>query len=196
MRALLVHNPTAGSNRPTGRALLAILDDAGFSTTYRSSKQNDFKAALAQPADIVIVAGFQGVSTNLDVTTLGRGGSDTTAVALAAALGADVCEIYTDVDGVYTADPRLVPDARKLLEISHEEMLELSAAGAKVLMVRSVEYARNHRVTIHVRSSYPSPAQAMAVLNTTHHHGEWIEVADGRLHRPGGHEAGMLAHLT
>ncbi len=103
---------------------------------------------------IAIVAGFQGVSTNLDVTTLGRGGSDTTAVALAAALGADVCEIYTDVDGVYTADPRLVPDARKLLEISHEEMLELSAAGAKVLMVRSVEYARNHRVTIHVRSSF------------------------------------------
>jgi aspartate kinase len=103
---------------------------------------------------IAIVAGFQGVSTNLDVTTLGRGGSDTTAVALAAALGADVCEIYTDVDGVYTADPRLVPDARKLPEISHEEMLELSAAGAKVLMVRSVEYARNHRVTIHVRSSF------------------------------------------
>lgn len=103
---------------------------------------------------IVIVAGFQGVSTEYDVTTLGRGGSDTTAVALAAALGADVCEIYTDVEGVYTADPRIVPEAQKLHAVSHEEMLELSAAGAKVLMLRSVEYARNHEVLIHVRSSF------------------------------------------
>jgi aspartate kinase len=109
--------------------------------------------ALAQ-GKIAIVAGFQGVSTDANVTTLGRGGSDTTAMALAAALAADVCEIYTDVDGVYTADPRIVPDARKLGEISYEEMLELSAAGAKVLMARSVEYARNHDVTIHVRSSF------------------------------------------
>jgi len=102
---------------------------------------------------IVIVAGFQGVSTELDVTTLGRGGSDTTAVALAAALGADHCEIYTDVEGVFTADPRIVPDARKLDVLSYEEMLELSASGAKVLMLRSVEYARNHGVLVHVRSS-------------------------------------------
>jgi aspartate kinase len=103
---------------------------------------------------IVLVAGFQGVSTQLEVTTLGRGGSDATAVALAAALKADVCEIYTDVDGVYTADPRLVPGARKLDRISYEEMLELSASGAKVLMLRSVEFARNHGVRIHVRSSF------------------------------------------
>jgi aspartate kinase len=104
---------------------------------------------------VVIVAGFQGVSReSKDVTTLGRGGSDTTAVALAAALGASVCEIYTDVDGVYTADPRLVPNARLLREVSHEEMLELAAGGAKVLQVRSVEYARNHDVAIHVRSSF------------------------------------------
>jgi aspartate kinase len=103
--------------------------------------------------NIVIVAGFQGVSTELDVTTLGRGGSDTTAVALAAALGADDCEIYTDVEGVFTADPRIVPEARKLDVLSYEEMLELSASGAKVLMLRSVEYARNHGVVIHVRSS-------------------------------------------
>jgi aspartate kinase len=102
---------------------------------------------------IVIVAGFQGVSTALDVTTLGRGGSDTTAVALAAALGADHCEIYTDVEGVFTADPRVVPEARKLDALSYEEMLELAASGAKVLMLRSVEYARNHGVLIHVRSS-------------------------------------------
>jgi aspartate kinase len=108
--------------------------------------------ALAE-GKIVIVAGFQGVSTALDVTTLGRGGSDTTAVALAAALGADHCEIYTDVEGVFTADPRVVPEARKLDALSYEEMLELAASGAKVLMLRSVEYARNHGVLIHVRSS-------------------------------------------
>jgi aspartate kinase len=103
---------------------------------------------------IVLVAGFQGVSTAKDVTTLGRGGSDTTAVALAAAVGADVCEIYTDVPGVFSADPRLVPDARKLDLVSFEEMLEMSASGAGVLQLRSVEYARNHGVRIHCRSSF------------------------------------------
>ncbi len=104
---------------------------------------------------VVIVAGFQGVSRDTkDITTLGRGGSDTTAVAMAAALDADVCEIHTDVDGVYTADPRLVPDARKLDRLSFEEMLELAAQGAKVLQVRSVEFGRNHGVRIHVRSSF------------------------------------------
>jgi aspartate kinase len=103
---------------------------------------------------IVLVAGFQGVSTAFEVTTLGRGGSDATAVALAAALGADVCEIYTDVDGVFTADPRIVPSARMLSEVGYEDMLELAAGGARVLMLRSVEFARNHGVRIHVRSSF------------------------------------------
>lgn len=103
---------------------------------------------------IVIVAGFQGVSTEYDITTLGRGGSDTTAVALAAALKADYCEILTDVDGVYTADPRIVPGARKLGAVSYDEMLEMSASGAKVLALRSVEFARKHGVLIHVRSSF------------------------------------------
>ena len=103
---------------------------------------------------IVIVAGFQGVSTTKDVTTLGRGGSDTTAVAIAAALKADICEIYTDVDGVYTADPRVVPDARKLHVLSYDEMLEMAANGARVLQLRSVEYARNYGVVIHCRSSF------------------------------------------
>jgi aspartate kinase len=103
---------------------------------------------------IVLVAGFQGVSTSRDVTTLGRGGSDTTAVAVAAAVGADVCEIYTDVAGVFSADPRIVPDARKLPVVSFEEMLEMAASGAKVLQLRSVEYARNHGVRIHCRSSF------------------------------------------
>jgi aspartate kinase len=103
---------------------------------------------------IVLVAGFQGVSTEAEVTTLGRGGSDTTAVALASALGADACEIYTDVDGVFSADPRVVAGARKLDVLSYDEMLELSASGARVLQLRSVEFARNHGVALHVRSSF------------------------------------------
>ncbi len=104
---------------------------------------------------VAIVAGFQGFNRDSrDITTLGRGGSDTTAVALAAALGADVCEIYTDVDGVFTADPRVVPKAHKIDRITSEEMLELAAAGAKVLYIRAVEFARRHGVTIHVRSSF------------------------------------------
>lgn len=112
---------------------------------------------------IVIVAGFQGVSQgSKEITTLGRGGSDTTAVALAAALDADVCEIYTDVDGVFTADPRIVPAARKIGHISHEEMLELAASGAKILHLRCVEYARRFDMPIHVRSSF------------SHHEGTWV----------------------
>ncbi|HEY3010059.1 MAG TPA: aspartate kinase [Micromonosporaceae bacterium] len=111
---------------------------------------------------IAIVAGFQGVAQDTkDITTLGRGGSDTTAVALAAALNADVCEIYTDVDGVFTADPRIVPTARQIGQITYEEMLELAACGAKVLMLRCVEYARRFRVPIHVRSSYSSRTGTM-----------------------------------
>jgi len=139
---------------------------------------------------VVIVAGFQGVSRDSkDVTTLGRGGTDTTAVALAAALGADVCEIYTDVDGVYTADPRIVPTARRLVRVSHEEMLELAAHGAKVLQVRSVEYARNHGVTIHVRSSFTytegtwvmDPAQGEAALEAAMVTGVAHDTKEGKL---------------
>ncbi|RJQ44698.1 MAG: aspartate kinase [Gaiellales bacterium] len=103
---------------------------------------------------IALVAGFQGMSPDEDVTTLGRGGSDTTAVALAAALGADVCEIYTDVDGVYTADPNIVPQARKIDIVSYGEMLEMAATGAEVLMLRSVEYSQKYSVPLHVRSSF------------------------------------------
>ena len=103
---------------------------------------------------IVLVAGFQGVSTAYEVTTLGRGGSDTTAVALAAALGADFCEIYTDVRGVYSADPRLVPDARQLTRVSFDEMLEMASSGAGVLATRSIEVARSHNVRLHVRSTF------------------------------------------
>ena len=111
--------------------------------------------AALDDGSIPIVAGFQGVSqTTKDITTLGRGASDTTAVALAAALGADYCEIFTDVDGVFTADPRIVPGARRLPRISYEEMLEMAACGAKVLMLRCVEYARRYQMPIHVRSSF------------------------------------------
>ena len=118
---------------------------------------------------IVLVAGFQGVSTAYDVTTLGRGGSNLTAVALAAALGADACEMYTDVEGVFTADPRLVPTARKLHAVSYEEMLEMAASGAKVLQLRSVEFARSHGVKLHVRSSFSDEE------------GTWIREEDERM---------------
>jgi aspartate kinase len=128
---------------------------------------------------IVLVAGFQGVSTDFDITTLGRGGSDTTAAALAAALGAESCEIYTDVDGVYTADPRLVPQARKLHAVSYEEMLELAASGAKVLQLRCVEFARNHDVRLHVRATF-SEAD-----------GTWIGEEDERML-----EKAMIAGVT
>jgi aspartate kinase len=127
-------------------------------TTHTKAKIVDVRARRIHEAlddgQIVLVAGFQGVSTGREITTLGRGGSDTTAVALAAALGAETCEIYTDVDGVYTADPRIVPEARKLTAISYEEMLEMSASGARVMALRSVEFARNYGVRLHVRSSF------------------------------------------
>jgi len=127
-------------------------------TSHTRARILDVRATRIEAAldegQIVLVAGFQGVSTARDVTTLGRGGSDTTAVALAAALSADVCEIYTDVAGVFSADPRVVPNARKLVQVSFEEMLEMAASGAKVLQLRAVEYARNHGVRVHCRSSF------------------------------------------
>jgi aspartate kinase len=149
---------------------------------------------------IVLVAGFQGVSTDSsDVTTLGRGGSDTTAVALAAALGADVCEIYTDVPGVFSADPRLVPDARKLPIVSFEEMLEMAASGAGVLQLRSLEYARNHGVRIHCRSSFDDEPGTVVVAEgdsmdhvekplitaVTHSTSEAMVTLTGVQHKPG-----------
>jgi aspartate kinase len=127
-------------------------------TTHGKAKIVEVRADRLRDAvgdgSVAVVAGFQGVSTAADITTLGRGGSDTTAVALGAALGADVCEIYTDVSGVFTADPRIVPAARKLSRITYEEMLDLAATGGRVLALRSVEFARNHDVPVHVRSSF------------------------------------------
>jgi aspartate kinase len=142
-------------------------------TRHGRAKIIDIRPGRIQEAldrgDVVIVAGFQGVSTAYDVTTLGRGGSDTTAVALAAALGADVCEIYTDVPGVSTADPRLVPEARKLHAASYEEMLEMAATGARVLQLRSVEYARGAGIMLHVRSAFSDD------------HGTWVREEDERM---------------
>jgi len=135
------------------------------------------QAALADGA-IPIVAGFQGVSqTTKDVTTLGRGASDTTAVALAAALGADYCEIFTDVDGIFTADPRIVPTARHIPRISYEEMLEMAACGAKVLMLRCVEYARRYQIPIHVRSSFSNREGTWVADTSTAREGEAMEQA-------------------
>jgi aspartate kinase len=157
------------------------------------------RAALEED-HIVLVAGFQGVSTTTqDVTTLGRGGSDTTAVAVAAALGAEVCEIYTDVAGVFSADPRIVSDARLLRTVSFEEMLEMAASGAGVLQLRSVEYARNHGVRIHCRSSFEDHpgtvvvsegetmdhAERPLITAVTHSTSEAMVTLLGVRHRPG-----------
>ncbi|MBA2698933.1 MAG: aspartate kinase [Nocardioidaceae bacterium] len=138
----------------TGSQAGVITDSAHGRAKIIDITPGRIESAIADGA-IAIVAGFQGVSVDTkDITTLGRGASDTTAVALAAALGADVCEIYTDVDGIFTADPRIVPAARRIPTISFEEMLEMCACGAKVLHLRCVEYARRYNVPIHVRSSF------------------------------------------
>ncbi len=169
-------------------------------TTHTKAKILEIRADRLRDAlaagKVPVVAGFQGVSTERDVTTLGRGGSDTTAVALAAALGAGACEIYTDVPGVFSADPRLVPEARKLARLSFEEMLDIAASGGRVLSLRSVEFARNHHVPLHVRSSFtwepgtwveeedPSMEQAV-VTAVTHDVSEAKVTVSGVPDRPG-----------
>src|SRR5881227_839651 len=168
LAAMAIHDLGAEAISLTGSQAGIVTD-----TVHGRAKIVDVRARRIHEAldqdRIVLVAGFQGVSTDFDITTLGRGGSDTTAVALAAALGAEVCEIYTDVDGVFTADPRLVPEARKLHAVSYEEMLELAASGAKVLQVRSVEVARNHNVKLHVRSTF------------SQEDGTWVREEDERM---------------
>jgi aspartate kinase len=151
--AMAIHDMGHEAISLTGSQAGIVTDSSHTKARIIDVRADRIREGLDQDR-IVLVAGFQGVSTeSRDVTTLGRGGSDTTAVALAAALRAEVCEIYTDVRGVYSADPRIVPEARKLPAVSYEEMLEMSASGAKVLQLRSVEYARNHGVPIHCRSS-------------------------------------------
>src|SRR5437763_3488078 len=151
--ALAIHDLGHRAISLTGSQAGIVTDTSHTKARILDVRAQRIRDALSEDL-IVLVAGFQGVSTSRDVTTLGRGGSDTTAVAVAAALEAEVCEIYTDVAGVYTADPRIVPDARKLASVSFEEMLEMAASGAAVLQLRSVEYARNHGVRIHCRSSF------------------------------------------
>src|SRR6266700_3665523 len=152
--AMAIHNLGYEARSYTGSQAGVITTSSHGRARIIDVTPGRLRSALDE-GSIAIVAGFQGVAQDTkDITTLGRGGSDTTAVAVAAALGADVCEIYTDVDGVYTADPRIVPNARRIEKITYEEMLELAACGAKVLMLRCVEYARRYRMPIHVRSSY------------------------------------------
>jgi aspartate kinase len=152
--AMAIHDMGHNAISLTGSQAGIVTDSSHTKARILDVRANRIREALSE-GRIVLVAGFQGVSgDSRDVTTLGRGGSDTTAVALAAALDADICEIYTDVRGVFSADPRLVPDARLLPVVSFEEMLEMAASGAKVLQLRSVEYARNHGIRLHCRSSF------------------------------------------
>jgi aspartate kinase len=166
--AMAIHDLGHEAISLTGSQAGIVTDTAHGKAKIVDIRANRIHDAL-DAERIVLVAGFQGVSTELDITTLGRGGSDTTAVALAAAVGAEACEIYTDVEGVHTADPRIVPSARKLHAVSYGEMLELAASGARVLQLRSVEFARNHDVKLHVRSSF-SEAD-----------GTWIREEDERM---------------
>jgi aspartate kinase len=155
----------------TGSQAAIITDSTHQKATIIEVKGDRLREALAA-GRVPVVAGFQGVSTGRDVTTLGRGGSDTTAVALAVALKADVCEIYTDVSGVFNADPRIVPEARRLARLSFEEMLDISASGGRVLALRSVEFARNYHVPLHVRSSF------------TWEPGTWVVEEDPSMEQP------------
>jgi aspartate kinase len=161
--AMAIHDMGHKAISLTGSQAGIVTDSSHTKARIIDVKADRIRDALGEDR-IVLVAGFQGVSTEShDVTTLGRGGSDTTAVALAAALEADVCEIYTDVAGVFSADPRIVPDARKLTFASYEETLEMAASGARVLQLRSVEYARNHGVRIHCRSSFEDSPGTLVV---------------------------------
>ena len=150
---MALHDADVDAVSFTGSQVGIITDTVHTKAKILEVKGDRVRAAIAENK-VAVVAGFQGISTAREITTLGRGGSDTTAVALAAALKADSCEIYTDVTGVFTADPRVVPQARKVPVLQFDEMLEMAGAGSKVLALRSVEFARNHDVPIHVRSSF------------------------------------------
>jgi aspartate kinase len=207
--AMAIHDLGHSAISLTGSQAGIVTDSSHTRARILDVRADRIRAALTEDR-IVLVAGFQGVSgESRDVTTLGRGGSDTTAVALAAALGAEVCEIYTDVRGVYSAYPRLVPNARLLPVVSFEEMLEMAASGAKVLQLRSVEYARNHGIRIHCRSSFQegtgtvvlSEAETMErplVTAVTHSEEEARVTLIGVRDEPGiaGRAAGALAEAS
>ena len=161
--AMAIHDMNHSAISLTGSQAGIVTDSSHTRARIIEVRADRIRAALGDDR-IVLVAGFQGVSgDSKDVTTLGRGGSDTTAVAIAAAVGAEVCEIYTDVAGVFTADPRIVPGARKIPQVSFDEMLEMSASGAGVLQLRAVEYARNHGVSVHCRSSFEDSPGTLVV---------------------------------
>ncbi|MDM7829791.1 aspartate kinase [Cellulomonas edaphi] len=175
--AMAIHNLGVDAKSFTGQQAGVITDESYGKARIIDVSPSRIKDTVAR-GEVAIVAGFQGVNpTTNDVTTLGRGGSDTTAVALAAALKADVCEIYTDVDGVFSADPRIVPTARKLDRISYDEMLEMAASGAKVLVLRCVEYARRYDVPVHVRSSFSTRTGTLVTNEAlvTNEEGEQME---------------------
>ena len=192
--AMAIHDLGQEAVSLTGSQAGILTDAAHMKAKIREIRGDRVRDALDEDK-IVLVAGFQGFSREtMDVTTLGRGGTDATAVALAAALGA-ACEIYSDVPGVFTADPRIVPEARKLAAISYEEMLEMSASGAKVLMLRSVELARNHGVRVHARSTFSDEPGTWIQENTgmeqpivtavTHNESEVVFTLSGIPDRPG-----------
>ena len=151
--AMAIHAQGERAHSFTG-SQAGFITDTRYGTAHIRAVKPERVSAAIKEGEIGIVAGFQGVNSIGDATTLGRGGSDTSAVALAVALGADVCEIYTDVDGVFTADPRIVPTAQRIPSISYEAMLEMAASGSKVLALRCVEYAQRFGMPIHVRSSF------------------------------------------
>ena len=207
--AMAIHDLGHEAVSLTGSQAGILTDSSHTKAKIREIRADRIEAALAD-GKIVLVAGFQGFSREtMDVTTLGRGGTDATAVALAAALGA-TCEIYSDVPGVFTADPRIVPDARKLPVISYDEMLEMSASGAKVLMLRSVELARSHGVRVHARSTFSDEPgtwiqenagmEQPIVSAVTHNESEVVFTLTGIPDRPGAaatvFDAAAAAHVN
>ena len=196
LMAMALHDLGHDASSFTGSQAGILTDGAHTKAKIVEIRAERLRAALDE-GKIVLVAGFQGMSENdRNVTTLGRGGSDTTAVALAAALDADVCEIYTDVTGVFTADPRVEPSARKLPLVSHEEMLEMAAMGSRVLALRSVEFARRHEVPLHVRSSFlpeegtwitkETPGMEKAIVSGIAHRADEAKITvSGIADRPG-----------
>jgi aspartate kinase len=166
LMAMAIHRAGCEATSLTGAQIALRTNRAFGRARIREIAQRERIDRLLDAGHIVIVAGFQGVDEESNITTLGRGGSDTTAVALAAALAADACEIYTDVDGIYTADPRIVPSARRLRTIAYDEMLELAALGAQVMHSRSIELANHYNVVVHVRSSFSEADGTLIVRET------------------------------
>ena len=164
LMAMAIHSLGRKAISLTGAQIGIMTDSTHTKARIQSISTDRIRKALDE-GNIVIAAGFQGIDESSNITTLGRGGSDTTAVALAAALHADACEIYTDVDGVYTTDPRIVPDARQLRRISYDEMLELATAGAAVMHNRSIEFAKKFSVPVHVRNSFSDKSGTMIVAS-------------------------------